>query len=266
MNGYTTTYGQLPSVAHGQDLTPSSPLSWLRLAWDDAYASPTTSLALGIAFTGLCFLAYTAASAMPVLTTLPLTVLLMVGPFVATAGYFVACQRERGERVSLRTAFSRVRTRALSIGLFSLMMGLIASAWVRLSTIAFALKYGVVGVDLTDASQVLRSLPEAPVGLMFVLATGLLLAGFLFAVSVISLPMVADRNCGPIDAIRFSLRSLQTHSATLLVWMIMLAAGIGAALASSLALMPVVFPLLAYATWHGYRQVSGTSGMHGDTR
>ena len=132
MHGYTTTYSQLPSIRSSQALTPSSPLDWFKLAWGDAYASPMTSLVLGIAFTALCVLAYAAASAMPVLTTAPLTVLLMVGPYLATAGYFVARQRELGEPASLRSALSRVRTRALSISLFSLMMGLIAAAWVRL--------------------------------------------------------------------------------------------------------------------------------------
>jgi len=257
MNSYTTTYGDLPSAASSQALTATSSLQWLRLAWNDMLAAPGTSLVLGVAFSGLCAVAYSAAIAMPMLTTLIATLLLAISPYLAATGYFVARQREQAETPSLREAVANVRAHALSIGLFSLIMGLTMAAWVRLSTIAFALKYGVLGIDIADASQVLRSLPEGSAGLVFVLVAGFALAAFLFAVSVCSLPMIADRNCGPIQAIRFSVRSLSDHAATLFVWMTLLTAAIGAALASSLTLMPIVFPLMAYATWHGYRQVSG---------
>jgi uncharacterized membrane protein len=42
----------------------------------------------------------------------------------------------------------------------------------------------------------------------------------------------------------------------MVVWMLVLLSLIVPALMSGLLLMPVVFPLLAYATWHSYRQLT----------
>ena len=53
------------------------------------------------------------------------------------------------------------------------------------------------------------------------------------------------------------IRTLRHNALTMVVWMFTLAAIIALALMSSLLLMPVVFPLLAYATWHSYRHLAG---------
>ncbi|MGB5716087.1 MAG: hypothetical protein WBN81_03235, partial [Gammaproteobacteria bacterium] len=55
--------------------------------------------------------------------------------------------------------------------------------------------------------------------------------------------------------VRIGLHTLRENSKTMLVWVTLLAVLIGIALASGLILMPLVFPLLAYATWHSYRQL-----------
>jgi len=43
----------------------------------------------------------------------------------------------------------------------------------------------------------------------------------------------------------------------MLVWMLMIIALVTVSLLTGLALMPIVFPVLAYATWHSYREFYG---------
>jgi uncharacterized membrane protein len=48
------------------------------------------------------------------------------------------------------------------------------------------------------------------------------------------------------------LRTIKAHPLVVAAWSVVLLAMIGVALVSQLVLMPLVFPLLAYATWFGY--------------
>ena len=92
--------------------------------------------------------------------------------------------------------------------------------------------------------------------LIFLALVSFALLAILFAVGALSLPMIADRNCGVIEAMQASLRTLRKYRVTMAVWVTLIASVVGLAFISNLMLMPVVFPLLAYATWHSYRQLS----------
>ena len=72
----------------------------------------------------------------------------------------------------------------------------------------------------------------------------------------ISLPLIAGRNVGVVEAAQDSLRQLRENKTPAAVWTAVAAALIGLAILSRLMLMPFVFPPIAYATWDRYRQLS----------
>jgi len=155
----------------------------------------------------------------------------------------------------MRACFSAVRSRSTSIALFSLLSALLLAAWVRLTSIAFALYYGTLGVSAAEVVGVWTAGDGASAVLVFIASATVVFALALFTIGAISLPLIADRNCNVIDAVLIGLQTLRENLKTMLVWMAMLAVFIAIALASGLILMPLVFPLLAYATWHSYRQL-----------
>ncbi len=85
-------------------------------------------------------------------------------------------------------------------------------------------------------------------------------AGFLFAVvvfslSVVSFPLLLDREVGVVTAMQTSLRAVQANPITMGIWGLIVA---GALLIGSLPLfvgLAVVLPVLGHATWHLYRKV-----------
>lgn len=124
--------------------------------------------------------------------------------------------------------------------------------WTFLAHMIFALFMG-----LTTMTNVSNSLQVflTPTGLLMIaveLAVGAVLAFLLFALTVVSLPMVLDREVDFVTAMLTSLAVVRANLLVMLVW-----AGIIAAL-SLLALLPwflglmVVLPLLGHATWHLY--------------
>ena len=84
--------------------------------------------------------------------------------------------------------------------------------------------------------------------------------GFLFAVvvltiSVVSLPMLLDRNVGVVTAVRTSVRAVVANPMTMAIWGMIVA---GTLVLGSLPLfvgLAIVVPVLGHATWHLYRRV-----------
>ncbi|NNJ98278.1 MAG: DUF2189 domain-containing protein [Gammaproteobacteria bacterium] len=256
MTTYTTTYKQPQYAAEPQSHPFKSPFVWLSEGWNDMIRAPLASAVIGIVFTALCAAAYAAATAVPMFSATLLTTLLFTSPFIAASAYFIARQRELGQAQSLRVALRDVRSRAMSIGLFSMMSALVVAIWLRLTSIAFALYYGTLGFSAEEFAGTLTSGSQIPSILIFVAVAGAVLMFTLFAIGAIALPLIADRNQNVITAVGHGVQTLRHNVPTMVVWMLVLLALIVPALMSGLLLMPIVFPLLAYATWHSYRQLT----------
>ena len=86
------------------------------------------------------------------------------------------------------------------------------------------------------------------------------LVGGLFAIlvltiTVVSFPMLVDRDVGPIVAVQTSVRAVLTNLTTMVVWGMMVAVIL---LLGSLPLflgLAVAMPVLGHASWHLYRKL-----------
>ena len=254
MSTYLNTHQQAERLVDILPPTASSPFRWLRAGMSDLLSSPITSATLGLAFTGLCVLAYTAATIAPMFSAAILVMLLLTAPYLAAAAYYVPLQREYRDKPSVSACIDGVRNRLLSVGLYAVVCALIVAAWTRLATIAFALYYGNFASG-PEFARVFASGEQSASLLIFLFAASIVLAFVLFAVSAISLPLITERNTDVVTAMRTSLRALLNNKLSLGLWMALIVTLTGAAFLSNLVLMPLIFPLLAYATWHSYRQL-----------
>ena len=256
MNTITTQYTQHMQPRQDSPVALTSPVIWLREGWNDFTASPMTSLLIGGAFTLLCLAAYAAISINPILSATTLALMLLASPFIAATAYSMARQRQQSSTTNLRQAVYEMRMRALDIGLFAVMSALIVGAWVRLSSIAFAIFYG--NLEVNTAAELARAWTtgfDYPTMLLFLLITGAVLGLSLFAIGALALPMIAEKDSDIITAMGDSIARLSKHSMTMLVWISFILGAVSLALLSSLALMPVIFPILAYASWHSYKHL-----------
>jgi uncharacterized membrane protein len=96
------------------------------------------------------------------------------------------------------------------------------------------------------------------IGLIYPLAglgVGFLFAVLAFALSVVSFPVLLDRDVGVTTAIATSLRAVRENLGVMVVWGLIVA---GALVLGSLpALVGLIFvvPLLGHATWRLYRRL-----------
>ena len=118
----------------------------------------------------------------------------------------------------------------------------------------FALFMGLS--TMTNVSQSFEAF-LTPNGLMMIaaeLGVGAVLAFLLFSLTVVSLPLVLDREVDFVTAMLISLQTVRENRVVMMVWATLIA------VLSLIALVPwflgliVVMPVLGHATWHLYRR------------
>jgi uncharacterized membrane protein len=84
---------------------------------------------------------------------------------------------------------------------------------------------------------------------------GALFAGFAFAISVFSIPMLLDLQIDAFTAMGISTTMVWNNLRVTLTWGAIVLALFLACLATGLLGLIVIFPWLGHATWHAYREM-----------
>ena len=81
-----------------------------------------------------------------------------------------------------------------------------------------------------------------------------------YSITVVSLPMLVDRQVDFITAIIVSLASVRSNKLVLLTWAFVIAITLFIAMLPLFLGLLVVLPVLGHTTWHLYRRLAGESG------
>lgn len=226
-------------------------LLWLKHGGKDLLRNWPVSLGIGVLFTLFGYLLMEYAWARPHLALTLTSGFLLVSPFLAIVFYELSHHHE----TSRALRFEGVRRNAVSVGMYALMLAFILSSWERISAIMVGLFFE--GDLLAEGGFSLATL-FAPEHLGFIipyLLAGGVLAALVFALSVVSLPMLMDRKVDFVTALMTSLWVVRENPLPMLIWAIVIGALV--LLAELLWFVPlaVIFPLLGHATWHAYRDL-----------
>jgi uncharacterized membrane protein len=87
------------------------------------------------------------------------------------------------------------------------------------------------------------------------LGIGGIVAAFVFALSVVSVPMLLDRKCDLLQAMQASIGAVAENPLPLALWATLIMILTAAGFATGLLGFIVVMPLLGHASWHAYRDL-----------
>ncbi len=230
------------------------PFIWLGKGWDDLLHHRGASLAFGwlVSALGALILAY---ERHPFFIAFTICAFLLVGP-IMTAGLCELSRRQAtGEKADFATALGHLRGHRRNLMSFSIRLLALGLAWFVLSS---AIMYGVMGsvapsLESTVLGDVMRQVSNTQ--LLAYVVSGGLLGSIIFALSVVSVPMIAENNVDAGTAMRTSLRVTLRDLPAMLVWAVLIIALVGIGFATYLIGMVVIFPVLGHATWHAYKDL-----------
>lgn len=231
------------------------PLRWLERGWHDLRTTPLASLAYGLFYAALGLLILNFAAPRPHLITAATSGFVLIGPLAAAGLYELSRRTAAGLPSGLGASLRGVATRWESLLTIGLAMALIMLSWERLSAILFALFYPG---ELIQVEGFVRVLLGTPGGLTFAalyVVIGGMLAALVFALTVVAVPMLMDRETDAVTAAMTSLRAVTTNPRAMLVWAGLIVALIAIGFATLMVGMIVLLPLIGHASWHAYRDL-----------
>ena len=261
-------------VFAGVDAAPARPairkigIADLRAALADGLADfsarPSHLIFLGLIYPVLGFgLAAWASGANILALVYPLmSGFALIGPVAAVGLYEISRRREAGEESSLGHAFDVLRAPSLpAILTLGLLLALIFGAWLGA---ARTLDKWLMGpADHADYLAFLTAVLTTSQGWALIVIgnlVGLLFAALVLSLTVVSFPLLLDRDVGAAAAIETSLRAVAANPFVLAVWGLIVALGLAIGFATLFVGLAVIVPVLGHATWHLYRRVVAGAG------
>lgn len=249
---YLTVTSGLPQI---RSVGMGAPWRWLREGWRDFRAATGASLFYGVALTAMGVL-LTQTWGKGAIEIAFLTGFLLVGPFLAMGLYDISRRVRAGRPVAVGDTMTAWKANRAAIGFYAVILALLLAVWVRVSVVVVALFFPS---GVPSGAALAAELLESPDALAFVaayLAAGCGFALFVFATSVVSLPMLLDREqMDALSAMITSFNALRVNFAPMLLWGAIVVALTALGFAGFYVGLAVVLPVIGHATWHAYRDV-----------
>ncbi|MGL5010675.1 MAG: DUF2189 domain-containing protein [Paracoccaceae bacterium] len=180
----------------------------------------------------------------------------LAGPVAAIGLYEMSRQREAGATVGWTALFDVMRSpRFGGIVTLALFHGVIFLVWIMVANMIFKLTMGAeTNASMTGFFTEVLTTSAGWTMAIIGTAVGFCFAVAVLAISVVSFPMMLDRDVSLPVAVTTSVRVARENPVVIATWGAIVAACLAIGALPALLGLVLALPLLGHATWHLYRR------------
>lgn len=176
----------------------------------------------------------------------------LLGPFLCCGIYDLSRQQSRGYVPNIVASTISWSRNWKAIAFFAAILTFFMIVWARVSVVLFALFGAHNYPNLQDMITKIVSFENMEFLIVWA-GVGFVFASLVFAISVVSMPMMLDRGSDTMESIGTSAKVLWNNPGAMLAWALVIAVLIGASLLLFLPLLAITAPLVGHTTWRIYK-------------
>lgn len=228
-------------------------LHWLAAGARDLRAHPGIAAFYGVSFWVMALVLGAVFRNKPEYTMSIASGCLLLGPFLAMGLYDVSRRRELDQSPTLGASVTCWENHLRSMSMLILVLIVLELLWGRASLIVFAVFFNT---GMPSTSSVVQAVfnPENWEFVAAYVVVGGAFAVLVFAVALVSIPMILDRDTDAISAGITSMEVFFNNFAVMLLWGAVITTLVVASMLLPWGLgLLLTGPWLGHASWHAYR-------------
>lgn len=232
---------------------------WLRQGWRDFLKVPVVSFAYGLGFVIASLLVTLGLYALNFdAMILPLAGgFIIIAPLLVVGLYDVSRRLERGEKPSLRDVFGAFTENSSQLAAMGIVLMICYLVWVEIALVLFMGFFNQAPPSLDGFFDQVLFTGQGAIMLIVGSILGAVFAAIVFSITAVSIPLIYDRPIDVVTAISASLLAVRQNWRLMFGWAALIVVITGVSLLFGFFALAVAMPVLAYATWHAYRDLIG---------
>jgi uncharacterized membrane protein len=245
---------------HVNAITLKQPWEWLIEGWADLRRAPRFSLTYGAVFVLVSLLMTLGLLADGLFFIIPVLAagFFLVAPMLGIGLYQISANLEAGRPVHFCQALEAWRRNEVQLGAMALVLLFVMLTWMLAAILVFALFYTSPVPTWEDFIPRVFLSGENNAFVLAGILVGAVIAGFTFAISAVTVPLLMDRpEVDVMTAMRTSVAAVRRNRQAMTLWAALIVLFVGLGILTWFIGLVIAMPLIGHGTWHAYRDLVG---------